>query len=360
MAIALIAFALQATPAATDSTWDRLQFDANGRMRWESTFDQPSGEDRHRGRFRARVGAKYAILPELGVQARLSTASDGSDANNPHWDFGDGPDGFNGADVALDRFFLSWKPAKSVDVRAGKQPHALQGPPVAGEFLWDEDVNPSGLSVTWAPVADADKSFDLRAAEYVAVEASNDNEPTMFGLQAHGRLRFSDKAILEGATAYMDWANTADFANAASSGNQGNTSLSEDFGIWDTWIAATLGEGLAKTTVFGQLINNTEDDTGEDQGTVFGARLGNSGKQGDWNVFGSLYDLDANAVFSPVAQDDTPIAGTGIGTGMDGLIAGGQYFVRDNLSLKLWVLTSDADAADDPFRIRFDLDFIVK
>jgi hypothetical protein len=344
-----------------DSIWDRLDVYANGRLRWESTFDQLGGEDRHRGRMRFRLGAAYGIAEDVTAEARLSTSSDGRDANNPHWDFGDGSDGFSGSDVVLDRFYLSWTPYETLELRAGKLPHAFQGPPVSSELVWDDDVQPAGAIAVWTPKADGRLKYDLRVAEYVAAESGSNTEPSMFGAQGHARLSLGATASLELASAYMGWGNTGDLAvNASVPGNQGNTSLDGDFGIWDTWVAATVGDGAGRTTLFGQYIDNVTDDTGEDRGAAFGARVGTQGKKDDWNVFATYYDLDANAVFSPVAQDDTPIAGTGTGNGMSGIIAGTQYFLRDNLSFRVWVLTSDADESEDPFRIRFDLDFLVK
>ncbi len=346
--------------APQESIWDRLNVYANGRLRAESTFEQLNREDRHRGRMRFRLGAAYEVEEDLTAEARLSTASEGNDANNPHWDFGDGPDGFSGSEVALDRFFLGWMPMESLEVRGGKLPHAIQGPPVFSELVWDDDISPAGATAVWTPQTDSEVKFDVRLAEYVAVESGGDTDPSMFGLQGHAKLPVGDKATLELASSYMDWANTDEFANAPSPGNQGNTSLALDFAIWDSWVSATVGDGALKTTVFGQYMNNLDEDTSEDRGFAFGARVGTLGKKGDRNVFGSFYDLDANAVFSPVAQDDTPIAGTGTGQGMSGIIAGAQYFWRDNVSFRLWGLTSDADQGEQPYRIRFDLDFSIK
>ena len=40
-----------------------------------------------------------------------------------------------------------------------------------------------------------------------------------------------------------------------------------------------------------------------------------------------------------------------------GFVVGGQYFWRENMTFKVWLLTSDADADEDPFRLRIDFDF---
>jgi len=53
------------------SVWERLSFDAAGRLRGESTFDQPSGEDRHRGRLRLRLGAKYRVTETVTAMSEV-------------------------------------------------------------------------------------------------------------------------------------------------------------------------------------------------------------------------------------------------------------------------------------------------
>jgi hypothetical protein len=114
-------------------------------------------------------------------------------------------------------------------------------------------------------------------------------------------------------------------------------------------------------TGFLELMNNL-DESDDDQGWVIGGQLGPSvWKKGNYNAFLLIYGLDADAVFSPVAQDDTPVPGTGIGDGMDGVVLGGTYFWRDDIALRLWLLTSDADGADDePAALRIDLEYNVE
>ncbi len=346
------------------SLWERLEFYATGRMRGEATWDQPAdADDRYRGRMRFRVGGRYLITEGLKAEARLSTASEGNDANNPHWDFGDG-DGFNGTEVAIDRFFLTWLPAEEWDVSAGKQPHAFEKPPIYSDFLWDEDVQPSGVAALWKPASGGDATFDVRAAGYVATEVADDADPKMLGMQGNLRVPLEDDLSVSASAAVYDWDDLED--GVAVAGNQGNTDVTGGFTILEGLLATTMQRGpLDEATAFLQLMHNLADDDGEDNGFSIGAQLGPAwqrAEQGDYNVFLVYYDLDANAVFSPVAQDDTPIAGTGDNTdpeGMKGVVFGGSYFWRKNVAFKLWVLTSDAGVDEDPIRIRIDLDFTV-
>lgn len=346
--------------AVTDSIWNRLSLSADGRIREESTYDQTNGEDRHRGRMRFRAGALYNVTEEVRAEMRVSTAAPGGDANNPHWDFGDGSEGFSGADLVLDRFYLNWKPRESLDLRAGKFGHAFTTPTVFGELQWDADVSPSGLAAIWtAQPANSTTSFDLRAVEYIAVENGGDSDPSMTGIQGNLALKPAADWKLQMSCAYSHWSSLN--AGTAVLVNQGNTDVAGDFGILEGVVATTFEGGpLGRTSGFIQVMENVVDDDRESSGIALGFQLGKAGRQSDFNAFAVWYDLDANCVYSPVAQDDTPIPGTGTGNGMAGVIFGCQYFIADNLSIKLWALTSDANAAEDPYRIRLDIDFKVK
>jgi hypothetical protein len=365
-ALAIGLFALMPAQGTGSDIWDRLKFEAEGRMRGEATFDNVDAatgnevDDRYRGRFRFRFGAKYMLTEELDVVGRISTASDGNDANNPHWDFGDG-DGFNGSEVVMDRFFLDWEATQELHVLAGKQPHAFELPGIfSGDFIWDTDVSPAGVAAKWAPGASGETRFDARAAAYVATEVGGDEDPKV--LAAQGNLYVPlDEVGLHVSTSLYDWRDNDDTAVA---GNQGNSATTEDFLIWEAFVKGTIAGGpLDEMTAYLEVMNNLDES---DNGWVLGGQLGPSKwTQGDYNLFALVYDLDGDAIFSPVAQDDTAVAGTGLndgdGDGMDGFVLGWTYFWRDNIALRIWALTSDPEGAEDePIRLRFDLDFKVK
>lgn len=360
--VVIPAGALTPQDPAADSIWSRLKLHADGRVRGESTFDQLNDEDRHRGRLRFRFGGEFEIDPEIRAGARLTTLSDGRDANNPHWDFGDGADGFSAAEVGLDRLYLGWRPNESLDLVGGKFGHTFTRPPVTREFAWDDDVQPAGVAFTWAPkVEDSSVQYDVRLLTVVATEINSDggsgSDPAMHGLQTNLMLEASESVNVHFATSLSKWTNLDHFAEFPSSGN---TIDADAFLIWDTYAAATWKNGSCPATVFAQYLNNIDDESGEDTGVVAGVQVGSTSGKGNGNAFAAIYSLDANAVFAPVAQDDTPIPGTGTGEGMDGFVLGYQYFLTDDLTVRLWGLTSDADDVDDPYRIRLDFDFRVR
>jgi len=349
-----------AAPAAEnpDDPLKRLKVTADGRVRAEGTLDQLNGQDRYRGRFRFRLNADYQLADGLKAGTRFTTMSDGRDANNPHWDFGDA-DGFSGAETGIDRLFLEWTGADSeLKATGGKFAHPYTRPSPTREFAWDDDVQPAGAAIVWAPKSDGDVTFDVRGIYGVAQEvneaADSGADPSVLGAQVNAYIQAGDSTTIQVASSYSAWNSLGNYTGF----DQGNTADAGDFAIWDTYVQGTFaGEGLAQTTAFAQYFQNLDDDSGEDTGFALGVQLGHTKGQGNWNVFAAYYDLEANSVFSSVAQDDTPVAGTGTGEGMSGFFLGAQYFVLENVSLKLWGMTSDVEADDDPYRIRFDIDF---
>ena len=141
----------KAPAQAPDDPWKRLKVDADIRLRAEGTFDQTNDEDRHRGRFRFRLNAAYQIADDLKAGMRLTTLSDGRDANNPHWDFGDGADGFRAAEIGIDRVFAEWEAQPGLKLTGGKFGHPYTRPSPTREWAWDDDVQPAGVSAVWAP-----------------------------------------------------------------------------------------------------------------------------------------------------------------------------------------------------------------
>lgn len=360
--LALLLGCLLGDPSASSpSIWERLELYANGRLRWESTFEQPNGEDRHRGRLRFRVGGSYAVLDDVTVHARLSTSSDGVDANNPYWDFGDGGDGFEGGEVVLDRFWAGWRAGDWVELRAGKLPHAFVKPPVLGELHWDDDVQPAGFAAVLSCPESAE-SFDLRLVKYTAVESGGDDDPSMLGAQANFRCPDVAGLELSASSSVSHWSNLG--PGAGSLQNQGNTTagggvLASDFTVWETFVAVTHPGGpLGRTQAFAQYWDNLAESS--QRGYAVGGSLGELDEKGDLRVFGGWFEMDEDSLFSPVAQDDTPIPGTGSGTGMEGMAYGGEVRVGRDATVRLWALASHSETSDNPYRVRLDFNFVVR
>ncbi|MFT5287410.1 MAG: hypothetical protein ACI8TQ_003595 [Planctomycetota bacterium] len=360
LALALLAF-LPTTPIIHDDEVlipDKLELYANGRIRYESTFDQTNGEDRHRGRIRFRIGGKYKLDDKLNVHARVSTSSDGVDANSPYLDFGDSGDGFEGAELLLDRFYVEWFTNDWITLQAGKLPHVFTTPPVSGEILWDDDIQPAGFTAKFS-CTEANKKYDLRLLKYTAVESGSDDDPSMVGAQFNATCDVQDDLSVHFATAITHWSNLN--PGSGSFQNQGNVlngagDFASDFAVWDSFIDVThQGGPFGRQQGFVMFWDNMKE-SGQ-RGYACGARVGNHQAPGDYSLFGFWFQADADSLFSPVSQDDLPLAGTGAGSGVQGIGYGSDYRINEDVTLRLWALGSRSETTDNPFRVRLDLNF---
>ena len=205
--------------------------------------------------------------------------------------------------------------------------------PVFGEWVLDDDIQPTGIAGIWSPGGDFD--MDVRAAYFVVDEVNNPGDtadPAISIFQVNFGGEMDD----------MDW----DFNNAYwNYSNEGPA----DIAIWNSILSASMDDLTASF----EYIQNLNDDTGDDTGIAIGLKYGNGGNVGDSQFFGSYVDMDQNATNFGVAQDDLPTGPAG--TGMTGFIAGWKYWWMDNVTFRLWALQADNDT-DDPLRLRFDLD----
>jgi hypothetical protein len=304
----------------------------NMRVRMESTLDQPNGEDRHRGRMRFRVGAKMEVAPDLKAEVRLSTAS--GDARNPHWDMGgsNSTDTLSGSDVALDRINLVWTPYEGATLVAGKMGNPLAQNPVFNEWIWDGDIQPSGLAGIW----ELNDQSDVRLAHFI-VDESN------------GAAASSDPAITILQANYGSTARDLDWHVNTSLWNWTNEGGPVDFLVWDTILSAKQEAWTGSL----EFVQNLDDDTGDDTGFALGIQHGQGAKKGDRQVFGNYFDFEANASEWGVGQDDVPISPGA--DGLSGFVVGYRYWWHDNTTIKMWALQGD-DGTDDPLRLRFDID----
>ena len=335
--------------SASDPDDPRYAFYANGRIRAETIQQPPNGPDRSRGRLRFRIGGSYEISETLRAEARISSLSDG-DANNPHWDFGDGAEGLAGADLVLDRLFVRWTPDEAVSLLAGRFPDLFRRPPVFGEFVWDADLSPAGAGAVFAP---GDQAFDVRVMAGVVQENPAGDDATFVAVQANYATDPSRSTTAHFASSFERWYD----ADQGIFQNQGNTSLAGDFEISNTLVEVTHDGGvMGRQKVYGQYVHNFGDVTGADTAITAGCEIGLD-RPGQTMLLFAFYDFDANALFSPVAQDLTPVAGTGIGMGMDGFLAGFRYRINPDATVRVLLLTTDVGLDDDPYRFVVDLDF---
>ena len=126
----------------------KTQFKGDVRFRHETVkidgTPNNGGKDKDRERIRARLGAYTEINPQVDTGIRIATGSS-DDARSTNQDL----DGyFNKKSIWLDLGYIDYHPTqiKNLHVIGGKM---LQPWVSMGDVIWDSDINPEGLALTY-------------------------------------------------------------------------------------------------------------------------------------------------------------------------------------------------------------------
>ena len=182
-----------ATPSVQRPWWERLTWYGDFRTRYEGFF-QESTENRHRGRFRLRLGLRAPITEGLDVNVRLASgdAADVASSNQTLTDF------FNRKPINLDQVSLTYSvPESGVVLGAGKFGY----PVTRTQMVWDDDVNWEGAFEQWtwqgAPVA-----IRLVAVQSPVQEFAARTDSFMFGEYVQATVRVDRHTLQFSAADY--------------------------------------------------------------------------------------------------------------------------------------------------------------
>lgn len=352
---------VQGQPAWAD-VLDRVKLYGDFRLRIESDHNRDSGTDRLRERVRLRLGANYELADEILVGARIATG-DPNDPNSTHVTLGEG---FDDLDIALDRAFLTYTPSwlEGGFATVGKFAHPFRQNPVYGELVWDADIQPEGLVVgrTFPDLGRA-RAPKLVLGGYTLLEQSESNDSFILAGQASSGVQLGEQTSASAAVGYYYYSDVDALfdrnrgnAGVDTTGNGMADSFASDFGILHPILGLDHGGWGAPLRVGAEYIKNTRASVSEDQGWVVGASLGSSANKGDRRVYYQWQEIEQDAVFSPLAQDDFLLR-----TNFHGHVFGASWQPWDKMGLHLWTLVSARDVAvpgggtQDQWRVRLDL-----
>jgi hypothetical protein len=357
-----------------ESVFDHLKIYGDFRFRAEGDVNRDGQPDRFRPRVRFRLGMDWWLLDGLTLNTRLVTG-DPTDAQSPHQSLGTT---FDKWDSNWDRLHLTYTP-KCVDgltLWLGKFSHPFYRNPVYGELVFDDDVGAEGIAGRYTPIKGDECSIlekvDLTLGAYDYIESNNFDDTFVLVAQAAASLKFDGCWSATGALGYYLWGGPVEAANAVLTGdNSGNATVDlsgdgtadmfvSDFEIINPIASVTYSRWEKwPITVAAEYIVNVEAENDRDQGWAAGASVGRTKSKGDWRFYYQYQEIEQDAVFSPVCQDDFILQ-----TNFDGHVAGIQHMVTDEIMLQLWTLVSardelgtsaTTDSDQDQWRFRFDV-----
>ncbi|WP_207848259.1 MULTISPECIES: putative porin [unclassified Pseudomonas] len=288
----------------------KTQFKGDVRFRQETVKNDgvPNSKDQDRQRIRARLGAYTEINPQVDTGIRIATGSS-DDTRSTNQDLNNY---FDKKQIWLDQGYVDYHPdaIKNLHLIAGK----MNQPWVSmGDIIWDSDINPEGLAVTYKyPLSGSTELFG--SAGHYTLKDNVDGEGVQFkhdlrlyAGQLGGRFALTDSLKLTLGGSLYSYDNDKDSAcpttgtvtapcALAVNGNSPN----ETFKLYEGFGQLDIANLPVPLSVYGQYVNNKDASNDQDTGWLAGVKTKVYGFGIDYNY----RDVQRNAVVGAFTDSD--------------------------------------------------------
>jgi hypothetical protein len=288
----------------------KTQFKGDVRFREETVHNDgvPNNKDQDRQRIRARLGAYTEINSQVDTGIRIATGSN-DDARSTNQDLNNY---FDKKSIWLDQGYIDYHPdaIKNLHLVGGKMPQQWVS---MGDIIWDSDINPEGLAVTYKyPLSGSTELFG--SAGHYTLKDNVDGEGVQFkhdlrlyAGQLGGRFALTDnlKLTLGGSLYAYDNDDssacpttgtvTAPCALAVNGNSPG-----EQFKLYEGFGQLDIGGLSVPLSVYGQYVNNNDASNDQDTGWLAGVKSKIYGFNVDYNY----RDVQRNAVVGAFTDSD--------------------------------------------------------
>jgi hypothetical protein len=339
---------------------DTITLKGDLRTRYEY-IDEEGKDVRHRFRIRARVGLDAQINEEVDVHLRL--ASGDADPVSSNQTLGDG---FSSKDFQLDQAFFDWHPAKldGLNFLGGK----MENPFVrVRDLLWDDDLTPEGFALKLATQADKVKLM-ANLGVFMAEERTLTDDAYIYGGQLAAEMKPEAFTLLggvgyfyfdnfQGYTTLYDplkaFGNSTVKVTDPDTGEVTELLYAEKYGVAEALARLTLNTRMP-VSFYANGIVNTEADSSEDTGYLFGLTLGKAREPGSFELDYHYRHIEADAAVGLFVDSDVG----GGGTDIEGHRIQGKYQISKNWQGVATLVVSDRNISSDEsdyIRSQFDL-----
>ncbi|MCP1443995.1 hypothetical protein J3D54_003127 [Pseudomonas sp. GGS8] len=294
----------------------KTQFKGDVRVRQETVkIDGESnngGRDKDRQRIRARLGAYSEINPQVDTGIRIATGG-GDDARSTNQDM---DNYFDKKQIWLDLGYIDYHPdaIKNLHVIGGKM---LQPWVSMGDVIWDSDINPEGLAVTYKyPLGSSAELFG--SLGNYNLKDNVDGEGVQFrhdlrltAGQLGSRFAITDNLKLTVGGSVYAYQNDQDSRCTGTStpcalavnGNSANN----EFRLYEGFSQIDIGGLPMPLSFYGQYVKNNDAVTDQDTAWLVGAKSKVFGLNLDYNY----RDVQRNAVVGAFTDSDFANGTTG-------------------------------------------------
>ena len=309
--------------------WIRsTRFSGDFRLRYQFQSRERS-PDRHRGRYRLRLGFTTEVTDRVHVGFGL--CSGGGDPRSTNQSM---TNSFETPDLRLDYAYASYRPVAWLTLVGGKFKNPLWLQP---RFLFDTDIRPEGIiALISLPLNPAVELFGTAGFWVLDERSGQEDDPAMAVAQAGGQWRWTAGYLKGAVTQY--WFNnvkgtTLDYSSGSNTLDAGGM-LQHDFNV----SAFSIELGLpapVPLALYGDYINNWDAAT-KDEGFLCGMRLGHRkvSKPRQWQLDLSYRRMERDAWLDIFPDADV----YGGQTNVHGYAASLQYGLLNRVYLALTYL----------------------
>ncbi|MFJ4543342.1 putative porin [Pseudomonas rustica] len=294
----------------------KTQFKGDVRIRQETVkIDGESnngGRDKDRQRIRARLGAYTEINPQVDTGIRIATGG-GDDARSTNQDL---DNYFDKKQIWLDLGYIDYHPdqIKNLHVIGGKM---LQPWVSMGDVIWDGDINPEGLAVTYKyPLGSTAELFG--SLGNYTLKDNVDGEGVQFrhdlrltAGQLGSRLAITDNLKLTVGGSVYAYQNDEDSRCTGTSTpcalSVNGNSANNEFRLYEGFSQLDIGGLAMPLSFYGQYVKNNDAVTDADTAWLIGAKSKVFGFNLDYNY----RDVQRDAVVGAFTDSDFANGTTG-------------------------------------------------
>ncbi len=341
----------------------KLKGDLRLRYQWEDKSKASgSAPDRHRGRYRFRLGLQSEVNDSLTVAAGLATG--GSDSRSTNQTM---TGSFSTPDIRLDYAYAEWAATPWMTLRGGKVKSIKKEIFRPSDLLWDSDIHPEGLTISLSKKVNDTTLFSNNGFWVLGESSSDTSDPIMFVVQPGFKTKLTDDIKLTAAVAgyFFDNVQGSTLTGTAESNTLEGGGLKYKYNSVSPSLKLDIKEPFGvsiwdKMSIFGDFIHNP-DPPDKNQGWLAGVKFKMAGPL---KIFGKKWDL--KYMYRHLEEDawiDTFPDSDALGgaTDVKGHEVAISYPLAKNTSLGLdYYLVEKIDAADPQTRHVLQVDWKMK
>ncbi len=298
------------------------KFSGDFRGRFEKFSNESAGApDRDRMRYRLRAGITISLKDDLEAGFRLASGDPvggfTSQTGNPTSANTTFQDNFSRKGIYLDAAYGKWTPIHNANWLVSSTIGKMDNPFRVSNMVLDYDIDPEGVALQSTYQINAKHSLSFNGAMFVMdEEATSSHDPAMFGGQLIWDAKWSPKLESAVSVSGFDIVNR-DMLTTANVPyyNQGNTrngagALLNDYTPIIAGASVTykldkfpLYSGPCPIKLEGEYMNNVSASA-NNQGYRLGVTLGKAGTKKSWSLSYRYQDLQADAWYDQMTDDD--------------------------------------------------------